>query len=131
MVDVCHRFVAAGDFGNSKADARVIGGFLWQESVRTIFSFGVDGTKLVGTVSGPQGISPISEGKIDGSEISFIIARTINGNTQKLVFRGKVRGEEIEFVSKLENGQKQQEFTAKRESQENEGRPSRRFITLP
>jgi hypothetical protein len=91
----------------------------------------VYGTKLVGTVSGPQGISPISEGKIDGSEISFIIARTINGNTQKLLFRGKVKGEEIEFISKVENGQKQQEFTAKRESQENGSRPSRRFITLP
>ena len=89
----------------------------------------MDGTKLVGTVSGPQGISPISEGKIDGSEISFIIARTINGNTQKLVFRGKVKGDEIDFISKVENSEKQQEFTAKRDSQGND-KPSRRFITL-
>jgi hypothetical protein len=102
-----------------------------QETTRIGFTFGVDGTKLVGTVSDPQGISNISEGKINGTEISFIVVRNFDGKEKKLVYRGKIREDEISFTRKVEDGGQPQEFTAKREFQGTGNRPSKRYITLP
>jgi autotransporter translocation and assembly factor TamB len=81
----------------------------------TTFTFKVEGGKLTGTVSGRQGDTPISDGKIDGDNISF--SRTINagGNSIKVNYKGKVSGDEIKFTVTREGGEGQpQEFTAKR-----------------
>jgi hypothetical protein len=83
----------------------------------TIFSFKVDGTKLTGTVSDPQGETAISEGKINGDEISFVVViRSFGGNERKLVYKGKVSLNEITFTREVAGGMRQpQEFIAKRE----------------
>jgi hypothetical protein len=81
----------------------------------TTFNFKVDGNKLTGTVSGRQGDNPISDGKIDGDEVSFTVALNIGGSNVKLVYKGKVSGDEIKFTRTREGGdQPGQEFTAKR-----------------
>jgi len=79
------------------------------------FTLKAEGTKLTGSVSGMQGDTPISDGKIDGDNISFVTVVKFNDNEFKLVYKGKVSGDEIKFTRTREGGdQPGQEFTAKR-----------------
>jgi len=81
----------------------------------TTFNFKAEGAKLTGTVSGMQGDNPISDGKIDGNNISFTVVASFNGNEVKLLYKGTVSGDEIKFSRTREGGtQPPQEFTAKR-----------------
>lgn len=81
----------------------------------TTFNFKVEGDKLTGTVSGQQGDTPISDGKVSGDDISFIVTREFQGNTIKMNYKGKVAGDEIKFTRTIEGGQiPPVEFTAKR-----------------
>ncbi|PYP90263.1 MAG: hypothetical protein DMF61_00715 [Blastocatellia bacterium AA13] len=81
----------------------------------TTFNFKAEGSKLTGTVSGMQGDNQISDGKIDGDQVSFTVVASFNGNDVKLLYKGKVSGDEIKFSRTREGGtQPAQEFTAKR-----------------
>jgi hypothetical protein len=88
------------------------------------FNFKVDGDQLTGTVAGPRGENPISDGKIEGDSISFTQVLNFNGNEMKILYKGKVSGDEIKFTRQREGGQAganggsrpPQEFTAKRAS---------------
>lgn len=73
----------------------------------------VQGGKLTGTVKTASGEMGISDGKINGDEISFAATREAGGNTMKMVYKGKISGNEIKFMHGREGGQ-QREFTAKR-----------------
>ncbi len=83
-----------------------------------IFTFKVEGAKLTGTVSGRQGDTQITDGKISGGEISFTVTREREGVTIKQLYKGKVAGDKIKFTRRLEGGQGNRppavEFTAKR-----------------
>lgn len=82
---------------------------------QTTFTFKVDGNTLTGTVSGFRGEMPISDGQINGDQISFNQTMEFNGNTMKLVYKGTVSGDEIKFTRTREGGEgRTQEFTAKR-----------------
>jgi hypothetical protein len=71
------------------------------------------GNKLTGTVTTPRGEIEISEGKINGNDISFVISF----NEIRILHTGKLSGNEIKFNRKREGGQGSgQEFTAKRVS---------------
>ena len=105
----------------------------YQEATRlsifaeTVFSFKVDGTTLTGTVFYPQGETVISEGKIKGDEISFVVVRRFGENEIKLVYEGKVELNEIKFTREVQGGKgKPQAFVAKREFQRNNG-----FVPVP
>jgi hypothetical protein len=88
------------------------------------FNFKVDGNTLTGTVSGRQGDVEISDGKIDGDQISFTQTMEFNGNTMKILYKGTVSGDSIKFTREREGGGGQAqgrkggptEFTAKRAS---------------
>jgi hypothetical protein len=81
----------------------------------TTFNFKAEGEKLTGTVSGRQGDNPISDGKIKGDEISFTVVANFQGNEVKLLYKGKVTGDEIKISRTREGGdQPPQEFVAKR-----------------
>jgi hypothetical protein len=81
------------------------------------FNFKADGGALTGTVSGPQGDLDISDGKIDGDQISFTQTLEFNGNSIKFLYKGTVSGDEIKFTRTREGGEgRSQEFTAKRAS---------------
>jgi len=99
----------------------------------TVFSFKVDGTKLAGTISDSEGKTAITEGRINGDEISFSVVRNFDGNAMKLVYKGKVELNEIKFTREAQGGKgQQQEFVAKREFQRNNGFvPLRTLTTLP
>jgi hypothetical protein len=76
-----------------------------------------DGTKLNGTINNARaaGDTPISDGKIAGDEVSFALVRTINDNEVRVVWKGKVIGDEIQFKREIQ-GQagSSTEITAKR-----------------
>ena len=81
----------------------------------TTFNFKVEGDKLTGTVSGRQGDTPFSDGKINGDDISFTVTANFGGNEVKLLYKGKIAGDEIKFTRTRDGGtQPGQEFTAKR-----------------
>lgn len=81
----------------------------------TTFNFKVEGNKVSGTVSGMQGDQAISDGTISGDDLSFKVVVNFNGNEMKLVYKGKVAGDEIKFTRTREGAdQPGQEFTAKR-----------------
>jgi len=91
-----------------------------QGVIKTVFSFKVDGTKLTGKVITPEGDTPISEGKIDGDEISFVVKRNIGEKQIIQRYRGKlagrVYGDEIELTRELQGGTGEKErIIAKRE----------------
>jgi len=79
------------------------------------FNFKVEADKLTGTVSGRQGDTPFSDGKISGDDISFTMTANFQGTEVKLLYKGKIAGDEIKFTRTRESGdQPGQEFTAKR-----------------
>ena len=68
---------------------------------------------LTGTMSGRNGDVPISDGKVNGDDISFSVTQDFGGNSVTQKFTGKVTGNEIKF--RREGGQGQPiEFVAKR-----------------
>lgn len=81
----------------------------------TTFNFKVSGSTLTGTMVNPRGETAISDGKVDGDNLSFSVSLSFGGNDIKLLFKGKVTGSEIKFTRQREGGEgRVQEFTAKR-----------------
>ena len=62
------------------------------------FVFKVDGAKLTGeTTSVAMGKSTITDGKVDGDNLSFSITINFQGNEMKLDYKGKVSGDTLKF----------------------------------
>ena len=63
------------------------------------FTFKADGDKLTGT-TGPEGMgmdTPISEGKIDGKNISFVVNVDMMGMEMSMTYKGTVEANEIKL----------------------------------
>ncbi len=102
---------AAGIDGKWVAQVQGQGG----QTRETTFTFKADGGKLTGTVSGMQGEVAIEDGTIKGDDISFTQTVERQGNKIKLVYTGKVSGDEIKLTRKIEGMDRPpSEFTAKR-----------------
>ena len=78
------------------------------------FNFKQDGEKLTGTMTGPQGDIELKDGAVKGDDVSFNVALSFGGNDVKLIYKGKVAGEEIKFTRTREGNDQTQEFTVKR-----------------
>ena len=76
------------------------------------FDLKQDGNTLTGTVSTQMGESKISDGKVDGDNISFVVKMERNGNEMKMPYTGKISGNEIQF--KVESPRGTREMTAKK-----------------
>jgi len=75
------------------------------ETMTTTFNFKADGTALTGTVSSPMGgDNAISEGKIDGDNISFVVKMEMMGNEMTMKYKGTVAGDEIKMTMEFEGG---------------------------
>jgi hypothetical protein len=68
--------------------------------------FKVDGDTLTGTLNNSlmPGDVAIEEGKISGDDISFSLKRKFGENEMKVVWKGKVVGDEIKFTRGMEGG---------------------------
>jgi len=57
----------------------------------------VDGATVTGKVSTPRGDIDISNGKVDGDNISFDTVLSFNGNSITISYKGKADGDTIKF----------------------------------
>jgi hypothetical protein len=95
---------------------------LWKASIETpngtmetTFTLKVEGEKLTGTVGmGQMGDGAISEGKVDGDNVSFAVVREFNGNQFRIDYKGKVAGDEMKITGTVVGMDRTFEMTAKR-----------------
>lgn len=80
----------------------------------TTYTFKVEGDKLTGSISGRQGDTPITDGKITGDDISFTVVRNFQGQEMKQEYKGKVAGEEIKLTMSFGPDRPPVEVVAKR-----------------
>jgi hypothetical protein len=71
-----------------------------------------EGDKLTGTVSGMRGETPISDGKINGDDISFAVVRSRDGQEFKMLYKGKVVGDQLNLT--VQFGERSFDIVAKR-----------------
>jgi hypothetical protein len=86
---------SAADIGGTwKGTAEIQG-----NAIERIFVFKVDGSKLTGeTTSEMMGTSAITDGKIDGDNISFTVTAKFQDNELKLNYKGKASGDTIKLT---------------------------------
>jgi len=84
------------------------------DTTPTTFIFKVDGEKLTGSMTGPQGDIPLQEGKVAGNQISFSTTLDFGGNSIKIVYKGAVNGDQIKMTREREGSGQPREFTIKR-----------------
>ena len=72
------------------------------QSMELGFIFKVDGSTLTGTSIGPQGNeTPISDGKIQGDDISFVVK--VTGQMELTInYTGKISGDEIKLKMQMD-----------------------------
>jgi hypothetical protein len=81
------------------------------------FEFKVDGAKLTGralsNIAGADAKTEITEGKINGDEVTFVENLNYQGMELKITYKGKIAGDEIKF-SRTVGDAGGEEFVAKR-----------------
>jgi len=78
------------------------------------FNLKQSGETLTGTVSGQMGENSIAEGQVKGDEISLTVKVGFGGNQMKMLYKGKLAGDEIKLTRTREGGDRSLELTAKR-----------------
>jgi hypothetical protein len=83
-----------------------------------VFEFKVDGTKLTGTAiskvaDAAEAKTAITEGTVNGDDVSFVENLDYSGQQLKITYKGKITGDEIKF-SRDVAGQGGETFVAKR-----------------
>ncbi len=74
-----------------------------------------DGSNLTGEMSGMRGGSnPISEGKVDGDNVSFVVKVEFNGNEMKMNYSGKVEGATLNLKMSREGSDTTRDISLKR-----------------
>jgi hypothetical protein len=111
LVAVCSVVALAADAsGTWKASIETPNG-----TMENTFTFKVDGDKLTGTITmGQMGEGPISEGKVDGDNVSFAVVREFNGNQFRINYNGKISGDEMKISGEVVGMDRKFELTAKR-----------------
>jgi len=74
-------------------------------SFTLVYDFKQDGTKLTGTVQGPQGDPiKIEDGKVDGDKVTFTVSFSGPQGDAKITNEGKIDGDQITLTAKMEGG---------------------------
>lgn len=85
------------------------------QSREVVYNLKADGGKLTGTVSGMRGNEmEITDGTVDGDNVSFKTKMEFNGNSMVMNYKGKVSGDELKLTQMREGGDNSREVTAKR-----------------
>lgn len=85
-------------------------------TIERTFVFKVEGDKLTGeTSSQMMGKSVITDGKVEGDNVSFTITVKFQDNEMKLNYKGKVSGDTIKFHVEADGGNAL-DYTAKKVS---------------
>jgi hypothetical protein len=109
---------AAGALVAADIGGKWKGQFQGGDSAREIaFEFKVNGEALTGAVSGLRDKTlEIKDGKVQGDAVSFWVMSEWQGEPVKLVCKGKISGDQIQFTMGTEDGGWSTEITAKRVS---------------
>lgn len=100
----------AADF-NGKWTAQVQG----RNGMQTLtFDFHVDGTTLTGKVTTPRGDTDITDGKVDGDNVSFTQKLSFNGNDVTISYTGKADGPDSIKFTRQAGDRPAMDFTANR-----------------
>ena len=94
----------------------------WKASIETqngtfenTFTLKVEGDKLTGTITmGQMGEAPITDGKVDGDNVSFAVVRERDGNQFRINYKGTVSGDEMKLSGEVVGMDRKFEMTAKR-----------------
>jgi hypothetical protein len=79
------------------------------------FTFKVDGEKLTGSMTAPQGDLPLQDGKVSASQVSFSTTFDAGGNSIKILYKGTLSGDQLKMTRQRDGGSGQaREFTLKR-----------------
>jgi hypothetical protein len=62
------------------------------------YTFKVDGEKLTGRTKSQFGESEIADGSVKGDDITFVENLTYEGMPLRIVYKGKISGDEIKFT---------------------------------
>jgi hypothetical protein len=110
----CFVAAAADPSGTYKAEMQGRNG-----NTQTItINLKADGGNLTGSITTPRGDNPISDGKVDGNNVSFAQKMSFNGNDMVIKYKGTIDGDTIKFVRSMttQDGQERKaEFTAKKQ----------------
>jgi len=101
LLALCAVTAVAADFGG-KWVAQVPG--RQGAAQETTFAFKVDGANLTGAVTSARGEQAISEGKVSGEDISFVVVRQGGQGQVKELYKGTLAGSEIKFTRTREGG---------------------------
>ncbi len=83
-----------------------------------VFQLKMDGAKVTGSMSGPNGEPrPITEGSLDGDKIALTVASEWEGTPIKLLVKGKVEGETMRVTISTESGEWSSDATLKKAAQ--------------
>ena len=77
-----------------------------------VMNLKADGDKLTGKVSGMRGDTDITDGKVSGDNVSWVVVRNFNGNEMRQEYKGKVTGAEMKLS--ISFGERTMEVTAKK-----------------
>ena len=100
LVAVSVGALAADITGNWKATAEGP-----QGQMERTFTFKVEGNKVTGeSTSTMMGKSTITDGKIEGDTVSFVLTGKFGDQEVKLNYKGKISGNEIKFTSEMAGG---------------------------
>jgi hypothetical protein len=76
--------------------------------MKTYYEFKANGAELTGKIiterQGTPTETPISDGKIEGANVSFTVVRSFGGNEMKQLYKGKLDGDKITFTMEFEGG---------------------------
>ena len=81
------------------------------------FNLKADGSAVTGNMATPRGEAPITDGKVDGDNISFNVVRKVQDNEITMKYKGKVEGDSIKFTqtTNFNGNERTSEFTAKKQ----------------
>src|SRR5580692_10762962 len=78
------------------------------------YTFKVDGGKLTGTAKSNLGEGTITDGKVNGDDITFTENLNYQGMQLVIPYKGKISGDEIKFTRTVAEGFDPETFVAKR-----------------
>jgi opacity protein-like surface antigen len=73
----------------------------------SIIELKADGNKLTGKMESQRGSVDITDGKVDGDNISFSVIRNFNGNEMKINYRGTVSGNEMKLTMEVNGNERE------------------------
>ena len=77
-------------------------------------TFKQDGTTLTGAMKSEESELQIREGKVNGDDVSFVVAQKIGNREVALTYTGRLSGSEIKFTVSFAGSDRTWDMTAKK-----------------